>query len=135
MIIDASVGVKWVVTEDDTELALRLLDLELMVPALFHAEVANALWKKSMLQQIAISEVLPQLPKLRLIASEIDDGEYIASALEIATELRHPVYDCLYLAAAMALDEIVVTADARFLRKVAKTRYEKHVRSLDTWRP
>ena len=40
-------------------------------------------------------------------------------ALEMAIELRHPIYDCFYLALAQRQRCALVTADRRFLR-VAK---------------
>jgi predicted nucleic acid-binding protein len=40
--------------------------------------------------------------------------------LRVAIELRHPVYDCAYLALAVATDLRVVTADQRFVRAVKR---------------
>jgi len=48
-VVDASVAVKWLVTEKDTENALKVLDgylagrFELLAPTLIYYEVANAL--------------------------------------------------------------------------------------------
>jgi predicted nucleic acid-binding protein len=44
-------------------------------------------------------------------------------ACEIAIELRHPVYDCLYLACADLLSEPMATVDTRILSAVANTRF------------
>jgi predicted nucleic acid-binding protein len=50
--VDASVAIRWVVTEDDSETALRLLEHltarrdEWTAPALFFAEVTNILHRK-----------------------------------------------------------------------------------------
>jgi predicted nucleic acid-binding protein len=41
------------------------------------------------------------------------------SALAIAHDLAHPIYDCCYLALAIEEDAIVVTADRRFRSAVA----------------
>lgn len=38
----------------------------------------------------------------------------IDAALQLAIDLNHPIYDCLYLALAIRLDTHVVTADRRF---------------------
>jgi len=130
MVIDASVGVKFVVPEEGTDAALQLLDHDLFVPALFHSEVANALWKKAMANEIVIAAVLPELSKLRMITSALDDSHYIARALEIAVELSHPAYDCLYLAAAEANGMPLVTADSRFIRKLKDTGYMDKVIAL-----
>ena len=51
-------------------------------------------------------------------------------ALAIALDLRHPVYDCFYLALAEARGSRLVTADDRLLRVCARTPFAKLVRSL-----
>ena len=45
-VVNASVAVKWLVDEPQSEQALKLLenDLPLLAPELIFAEVANALW-------------------------------------------------------------------------------------------
>ena len=40
-------------------------------------------------------------------------------AMRMALELEHPIYDCLYLAAAVQKDTHVVTADQRFFTRAA----------------
>ena len=130
MIIDASVGVKWLIPEADSAQANALIGNEMLVPSLFYSEVANAIWKKAGRGEVQIEVLLPELTKLRLITEMLDDVAYFERALVLGNELGHPVYDCLYLAAAESLGDIVVTADARFLRKVASTRYAGLVRDL-----
>lgn len=50
LVADASVAVKWLVREEDTAAANRILaaraDLSLYAPRLLASEVANALWSK-----------------------------------------------------------------------------------------
>jgi predicted nucleic acid-binding protein len=46
----------------------------------------------------------------------------LESATRIAVELDHPAYDCLYLALASERDCRFVTADERFVRKLAEGR-------------
>lgn len=41
------------------------------------------------------------------------------AAIALACELKHPVYDCVYLALADVLVTAVVTADQKFANKVA----------------
>ena len=45
-------------------------------------------------------------------------------------ELDHPVYDCLYLACAVHLGGVLITADDRFVRTVADSAYARFVRPL-----
>lgn len=130
MVIDASVGVKWFVPEEDADKALALLALgQVYIPRLFLAEVGNALWKKARLGEIDLASVEP-VASVQEIAQFLNDEEHTSHALEIACRLDHPVYDCLYLAAAEATGMKLVTADARFLRKVAGTAYGQHVCAL-----
>ena len=51
-------------------------------------------------------------------------------ALAIAIELRHPAYDCFYLALAERRTSSLVTADDRLIRRCADTPFEKLVQSL-----
>jgi predicted nucleic acid-binding protein len=53
--------------------------------------------------------------------------------MQIAVELDHPAYDCLYLALALANGSDFVTADDRFLRMVQRAwhvRFSRFVISL-----
>jgi predicted nucleic acid-binding protein len=48
IVIDASVAVKWVVREPDSDAADALLDdIELIAPVLWLAEAANVLWRRA----------------------------------------------------------------------------------------
>jgi len=51
-------------------------------------------------------------------------------ALAIAIELRHPAYDCFYLALAERSTPLLVTADERLIRRCANTPFENLVQSL-----
>lgn len=130
MIIDASIGVKWLIPEEDSAQANALIGNQIWVPSLFFSEVANAIWKKARQGEVEIARLLPELPKFKLIIQILDDAAYFERALKIGNELDHPVYDCLYLAAAESLGDILVTADKRFLRKVARSPYGGLVRDL-----
>ena len=130
MIIDASIGVKWLIPEEDSAQANALVGNRIWVPSLFFSEVSNAIWKKARQGEIEIAPLLPELSKLKLITQMLDDAAYFERALVLGNELDHPVYDCLYLAAAESLGDILVTADKRFLRKVASSPYVGLVRDL-----
>jgi predicted nucleic acid-binding protein len=118
-IVDASVAVKWFVNEEGTAQALGLLrsGSELYAPALMQQEVANTLWKKcraGLLSAADASERIDRLPGyIRPMASEPD----LAEAFRIATDIDHPVYDCLYVQASIESRLPLITADRRlFLR-------------------
>ena len=120
MVIDASVAVKWVVPEAGSDAAVALLGRELWAPSLWLAEAANALNKKSRRGEITSEEA--RLRAQDLIDAPVESIELpilLPSAMRMAAELGHSVYDCLYLAAALLRDTTLVTADQRFAAKVA----------------
>jgi predicted nucleic acid-binding protein len=51
-------------------------------------------------------------------------------AFEIAAELRHPVYDCFYLALAEREEASLVTADRRLIGRLAGSRWQTLCRPL-----
>jgi predicted nucleic acid-binding protein len=57
----------------------------------------------------------------------------VESAIGISLALRHPVYDCLYLACAVRLGTRLVTADQRLIAAVADSELAElavHIDSL-----
>ena len=59
LVIDASIAVKWVVEEEGTPQALRLLQRsKLIAPELLVAECANILWKKVRRDELSNEEAL-----------------------------------------------------------------------------
>jgi predicted nucleic acid-binding protein len=120
IIVDASVAVKWVVSEPDSAEAAALLDkARVGAPALWLSEASNALWAKVMRRQLTPEEAWGQ-------AMDLADAPVVTIplpgllpvAMRMALELEHPIYDCFYLAAAVQKETHVVTADRRFFAKV-----------------
>ena len=123
MIVDASVAFKWLADEDDSDLALALLARsELLAPNFLLVEIANALWKKVMKQEIdAAVSFTPEIERIGELVTLVDATMLVGRALEIARALSHPISDCLYLALAESREMAVVTADLRFLAKLPGT--------------
>jgi predicted nucleic acid-binding protein len=121
LIIDASVAVKWLVVEEDSASAIALIGRpDLRAPTLIQAEVANAIWRKRRRGELHDDPELSTLPgRLSDIIALEDETSVISRALELALATHHPVYDFVYLALAEALDDVVLTADRRFLRALA----------------
>lgn len=114
-VVDASVAAKWLAPEPDSPQAEALLDDELIVPDLLFAEVGNILWKKQMRGEMAAAAA--QLGARWLLQQPMqvhDSASLLADALTLALRLKHPAYDCFYLALATRLDLPLITADARF---------------------
>lgn len=132
MIVDASVAFKWIASEADSDRAISLIGAgPLRAPALLLVEVANAIWKQAQRGEIGDAMSLGgMVADLARLVDIVDDPELVARALELACELGHPAYDCLYLALAERDSDILVTADSRFLARLAGTAYAGLVRPL-----
>ena len=115
IVIDASVALKWVIDEPESEAAVALRDQELIAPALWLAEAANALWRHARIGEIGNDEAAAHFAELlKAPVASLPIEPYLERALELAIEIRHPVYDCIYLALALHHGTHVVTADRRF---------------------
>ena len=121
-VIDASVAIKWVITEDGTEAAnrLRWSGTAFHAPDLILAEAGNILWKKLRRDELTLAEADLAWDILRLARIRIHAmGRLASPALRMAAALDHPVYDALYLALARELDMPMLTADRRLVSKLA----------------
>jgi len=116
VIVDASVALKWVCEEEGSDRAAALLDgRSLAAPAFWLVEAANALWRRvhrGELTQGEAEERIAALSNAPVQALALEG--LISDGLKFACDLGHPVYDCLYLAAAFQCQGQVLTADRRF---------------------
>jgi predicted nucleic acid-binding protein len=64
-IVDASVGIKWVVNETESEFARLLSACDLLAPDLFPIECSNILWKKVRIRDLTRRDALDYLDLLR----------------------------------------------------------------------
>lgn len=134
VVIDASVAVKWYVPEPGRVAAAALLSAPIVriAPDLLTAELGNTLWKKIACgelrrdEALAIAAAFVSHVPLELRSSRA----LLQGALEIAAQLRCPVYDGLYVG--LAVDEAcqLVTADERLIGLTRGTRLEPFVRLL-----
>jgi len=122
-VIDASIAIKWVIQETGTAEALDLrLDSRLLAPDLLVAECANILWKK--VQRDELSRAEASLAGRILQTADIELApmrSLLEAATNLAVDIAHPAYDCLYIALAVATDCPFVTADERLVRKLNLT--------------
>lgn len=132
VIVDTSVVVKWFVIEDLRAEARQLLEGtdSLLAPDVLLAEFANVMWVKARNNEIDFALALEAIDSitgerdLRLYPS----APLLRRAFELAHALRHPTYDCIYLALAESLDMPLITADQRFA--VVASREDPRVRLL-----
>lgn len=124
-VVDASVAVKWVLPEEHSSAAARLLDerYELWAPDLIWSEAGNVFWKKWRREEVQAEEVeallrdLPRYP-IRIRSSEA----LLAVAWELASTLTRSFYDSLYLALAVERTCALVTADRKLYNALAGGR-------------
>ena len=132
-VVDASVAVKLLVDEPDSDAARELAasGQELHAPRLMVSEVANALWRKARLGQIERADAGAAMALLSDMPVRWNDDETVgADAVRLALALDHPVYDCMYLALAHRIGATVVTADRRFATAVSPTEHGESVLTL-----
>ena len=139
VVIDASVGLKWVLPEEDSDQARSLLadgrsmGARFVAPDAYLPEVTNALWARSSLRgDITGGEARDGLERLFLsLPTLVPSVDLATQALELALAFRHAVYDCLYVALAIRLGSTVVTADQRMISTFARaTGRVAHVREF-----
>jgi predicted nucleic acid-binding protein len=136
IVVDANVAIKWVVEQPHFERAREIIaqGTDLIVPAMFVAEVTNALWGYVRARQITLEQAQAGLRSIFEQISLIEqDADLAGEALSIGSALNHAPYDCFYLVLAMRRTAPLVTVDRRFINKLAGTRYESHVVHLSDW--
>ena len=116
LIVDASIAVKWLFTEEGTAESRQLLAhrIVLHAPDFILTEAANVIWKKARRNEVADAQ--PYLEELALLPDAVvlrPSADLVAHAAAIALEIDHPIYDCLYLACAEVEGAPLVTADGR----------------------
>lgn len=132
VIIDASIAFKWIAIEPDSAAAVALIgNGNLVAPTLVLAEVGNALRKMMKRQQIVASiSFSDDLARLSQLLDLQDERADVPGALDLACMLDHSIYDCIYLAMAKRLDDVLWTADRKFAAKVRSSALSEHIRLL-----
>ena len=126
LVVDASVAVKWLVEEDYSEIADKLLDErhQLFAPRLMASEVGNALWRKARLGEMERSQaglLAAAIPQMAI--NWMSDEAVCPDAVRLSLALDHPVYDCVYLALAHRIGATLVTADVQFADALLETEH------------
>ena len=75
-----------------------------------------------------MSETMSLLPQF--FTSFHPSAELLGEGMRLAVELKHHVYDCLYLALAMHVREQLLTADKGFVVSARRAGLEAHVQLL-----
>jgi predicted nucleic acid-binding protein len=129
VVVDASVAVKWFLPGKEESLvsqAVALLDayddqqVRFVVPDLFYAETASAIWKAVRTGRVSRAfgdkalvllreREFPTIPALKLLDR----------AFQIAADYGRTVYDSLYVALAVQTGAHLITADERLANALA----------------
>jgi len=127
VVVDASVVLKWFVVEDDSPAALLVrTEHDIVAPDFLLIECRNALLNKvrrGELERADAEEAESALDAIGLGIAILPSPPMLRHAFTIALDLAEPIYDCIYLAAALATDRKLITADERFITKVSKSRF------------
>jgi predicted nucleic acid-binding protein len=135
LIVDASVAVKWYVTEPGSDVAQLLLEGQdlLFVPAHALPEIGQVLTRRLTDGRLTREQVDAAFQGLRQTLAPISLGELTPVALEIALAAEMSFYDALYVAAAVTSDTEVVTADRDMIRLLARTPWASRAVDLRTF--
>jgi predicted nucleic acid-binding protein len=121
IVVDASVVVKWVLEEEDSALAEALANRTMTAPNLLLIECASALLRRARAGDLPFEAVSGKIHALRQAPVRLTPAEHhLDQAVALAVQMRHPVYDCLYLALALARGVPMVSADRRFVSAVRR---------------
>ena len=124
VVVDASLAVKWLVEEDDSDKAHAALqswvaqDITRIAPHLMPFEVANALHRRVLRGELNVGDSTRMIA--RLFESQLElhqpPGLHVR-ALQLASQLKqNAAYDAHYLALAESFGCDLWTADERFYR-------------------
>jgi predicted nucleic acid-binding protein len=133
VVVDASVAVRWCFMMDRSGRAEELVQSResLIAPELIIAEFINAAWRLAVLGGASADLAVDSANAIEKAFSELVPATSLKErALAIALELRHPAYDCFYLALAESRKLVLVTADNRLLRRCDNTPFASLVRPL-----
>ena len=133
LVVDASVGLKWVLPEHDSHLAQALAvgDETLLVPDFWLGEATNVLWMQVRRGILTPDEAWKGLALLRAQVEPTPTAgmDLHGLALEIGLAVNHSTYDTLYPAFAIAIAIAiaiatgargVVVSDAAFVKDMQR---------------
>ncbi|MBW3598299.1 MAG: type II toxin-antitoxin system VapC family toxin [Planctomycetes bacterium] len=128
-VLDVSVALSWVIPRPLTAMAVRLRDeyqqqlYEVIAPAHFPQEVANALTKAERQKLVPIGDarkLIQDVLNAAPVLHSVDPLFY--RAVDISSQTRSAFYDCLYIALGEREGCELVTADDKLVRDL-QTRF------------
>lgn len=132
-VIDACVAIKWFLPEENYQKAGEILSSHnrLYAPDLFQVEMDSIITKKVRQRLIETDDAYRIYEEIRNIPIQIIPYSLIGKlAFDLSVALPITQYDACYLAVAIEYDEIVISADMRFVRGMNGTPFEEYVVSI-----
>lgn len=122
-VIDASVALKWILPEEGSLKALKLIEdhasgeVSLVVPDLLFYEITNGLAVAVKLPPSQVEQILDWFYDLDLKIATLGRNDF-KKAASIAHEFHISVYDASYVALAISLNTVFVTADMSLVKRL-----------------
>ena len=123
-VIDANVAAKWYMPEPGENSAQALLESQdiLLAPSIIHLEVLAAIVRCVRDQRSTVAEAELRCKRWHELLDDrglviVEEGKLVANAIRLSLTLKHYLFDCLYLAACIEYDAVLVTFDADLAKK------------------
>lgn len=141
IVLDTSVVAKWFLPEplsahaDSILEDVRLGKTHPASPDLIVYEFANILWQRQKKDEISGRQGAAIMADFGRLPIELVPGDVLGSeALKIAGKTGCTAYDGAFMALASGLNAPLITADQRFIRLMAGTRFARRVVWLGEWK-
>lgn len=133
---DANIVVKWYMPEQYSSEALHLFNITgkfIRAPAFLKTEFFSVVVKKIQLRLLSkeFADLILYHFNNRKDILYFQFHDELDTAYEIASEINHSLYDCLYIAVAQYVGGTVITADKKFYQQcVSHESYKKYIQRL-----
>jgi predicted nucleic acid-binding protein len=127
-VVDASVAAAWMLPDEQSEFADRLVEAlradQGLVPSLFWFEARNLFWMAERRGRLAPGGAIATMQRLRRLPLEEMGSGSDATALELAFKHGLTPYDASYLALALARGLPLATFDKRLAEGAKREQVE-----------
>lgn len=132
LIVDASVAIKWFVSEPQADQARAILAMDDVLFAPSHA-VGEVLVRHVRHEEMTFTQMDLALTTFLTRVRFVSAPDLVRKAAEIAVEIKASVYDTIYVGAAHELGFPLVTADEALIGKIGLGRWARHIIKLADW--
>jgi len=128
VVVDASLALKWVLSEDDSDKARKLLqewikaDVEIIAPALFAYEITSIIYRQVVTKKLSYDDASKSLAELFSMGVFLEFSHYeeiSIQSMQFAHRFNLPAaYDAQYLSLAFHEDCLYWTTDTKLWNAV-----------------